>query len=594
MNTITELKPVTPEFPLDTWMHTLARMAEDLRRLSGSTEGEFLSIGARLHDFLVRAGAIDRLAGDVANQVGGEDILDATSRLLTLLDKMQEYLIDTEREAERDCESLRSVLHLLVQVIEPLNGFGKINKELRMLGISTKIESARLGNNAAGFDTLAADVANLSVQVLDKSHTILVQQSSLSELIRDTLKNVESIEAEQQLKVKGILEKTRSSIKRLEEINGNCSVVASVMAAASSEISGSMSEVVMSMQFHDIVRQQIEHVESSLDELHKGLSAVTVTGNELVIETSDICELQAAQLRQAQNEICSAVQNIIDNLAAVAVKEVQVSHQARELAGVADQAGTSFFDDMGRDLKTVAATLVGSAKAGRSISEAMNRVAGTVGEIVTYVGDIEHIGEEIELIAMNAQIKAARTGADGAALGVLAEAIQRLSVEAQRQTGIVSATLLSVTETTERLFHVVGDEMESLESEVGSIVDELDAVLHTLSNLSETVIVRVRDLEREVIQLSGDIEATTSSITVHELMANGASDVASVLDAIVSEAAALVPVDLAKGKSERLKELAKRYTMHSERSVHARFAGHGDEAVSTGGAYGNDDNIELF
>ena len=65
----------------------------------------------------------------------------------------------------------------------------------------------------------------------------------------------------------------------------------------------------------------------------------------------------------------------------------------------------------------------------------------TVGEIATFVGDIEKIGEEIKLIALNAQIKSAYTGDEGAALGVLAEAIQRLSIDAIDHTGAVSAYL---------------------------------------------------------------------------------------------------------------------------------------------------------
>ncbi|WP_152609981.1 methyl-accepting chemotaxis protein [Geobacter sp. OR-1] len=582
-------------FPFASWGESLALMTEKLQQLSGSTEGEFLSIGARLQDYYFRAGSIDRLASDVTAQVSGEEVQGAIEHLVTLLDKMQNYLVDSEREAGLDCESLGNVLRLLEQVVEPLSGFSTINKVLRMLGMSTKIESARLGNSAAGFDTIAADVANLSVQVLEKSQTILTQQSSLCDTIRKTLEGVEKTEAEQIQRVQGILDKTRASLASLKEINSNCSVIASVVASASSEISKGMSEVVTSMQFHDIVRQQIEHVETALAELHHRVTSCGSEEMDLAVEMTDICELQAAQLRQAGDEISDAVRSIIDNLCKVSDKESNTASKTREMAGVADRAGSSFFSDMADDLKKIAAVFASNAEANKSITRAMTSVAGTVGEIVTYVGDIEHIGEEIELIAMNAQIKAARTGAEGAALGVLAEATQRLSVEAQEQTGNVSRTLLAVTETTESLFHDVGEEAENLENEIDSIVNELDSVLNSLRLLNENIIEKVQSLEGEVLALSCDIESTTSSISVHELMASGLSDVLGALNAIVAEAAALIPIDLAKGKTARLQELATRYTMHSERKVHAGFAGaEGFDTFSGSGSEESDDNVELF
>jgi methyl-accepting chemotaxis protein len=506
---------------------------------------------------------------------------------------MQEYLNSAEHEAVQDCESLQSVLSLLEQVSEPHDGFKKINKVLRMLGISTKIESARLGNSAAGFDTLAADVANLSVQVLDKSQIILSQQSELGNTIRVTLAGVHKMEAEQRVQVHGILQKTRASLDLLKEINSHCTGMASIVASASSEISRSISEVVTSMQTHDMVRQQIEHVETALAELLERLHSGASDGVELAVEASDICELQAAQLRLAGSEISSAVRIIIDNLSAIATKESNTASQTREMAGVADKAGSSFFSELEHGLERVVASLAGNADANRSITRAMTTVAGTVGEIVAYVGDIEQIGEEIELIAMNAQVKAARTGDDGAALGVLAEAIQRLSVEAQEQTGTVSNTLRSVTTSTDQLFHGVNEEAEILEHDVDVMVGELQSLLLTLRNLNESLISKVMYLEQQVTSLSGDIESTTSSITVHERMTDGLAEVISGLDLLLKETAVFVPDNLAKGKTERLKELAKRYTMHSERKVHEGFAG-GGETLGGGGSNDMDDNIELF
>ena len=259
---------------------------------------------------------------------------------------------------------------------------------------------------------------------------------------------------------------------------------------------------------------------------------------------------------------------------------------------MADRAGSSFFTDMQHGLETVAASLAANAETGRAIVRAMTTVAGTVGEIVSYVVDIEHIGEEIELIAMNAQIKAARTGDQGAALGVIAEAIQRLSVDALKQTGTVSGTLRSVTVSTEHLFHGLNEEAEGLEESIETMTGELQSLLKTLQSLNESLITRVMNLEQQVTSLSDDIEGTIDSITVHERMSAGLEEVVVSLEGLLRETVPYVPESAAKGKTERLNELSKRYTMHSERIVHAGYAG--DTGLSSGAGIDMDDNIELF
>ncbi|HIJ94804.1 MAG TPA: hypothetical protein HPP94_03490 [Desulfuromonadales bacterium] len=89
----------------------------------------------------------------------------------------------------------------------------------------------------------------------------------------------------------------------------------------------------------------------------------------------------------------------------------------------------------------------------------MKKVAQTICDIAIFVTDIETIGSEIDLIALNAQIMAAHTGSEGAALCVLAEAIKRLSDEAIHQTDSVASILKKIHSATE-LLSVGADEKQ--------------------------------------------------------------------------------------------------------------------------------------
>ena len=571
------------------WSTVMASLAAELAVISGTTEDEFLAIGGRLQDFYQRGIGISGLASEMMGEVAGDHVTGAMDGLGGMLDDMGHYVGRAQKEIEGSALTLREILGLLDDVAGPLSGFKKVNKVLRMLGISTKIESARLGQSAAGFDTLASDVGELSVQVNDKAAIILRRKDELARAIEQTLAGVLNSGAQQHDQVIEVLGRTRVSLQSLTAINTRCSSSVAAVSAVSDEVYRSIGDVVMSMQAHDIVRQQIEHVEESLFELKQGLA----TGAAGAEEAAGICELQTAQLRHAAAELEGAVRTIVESLREIARKQSGLSAETSGMAGMADQAGGSFFTEMEKDISIVSDALLESSKVNQALCVAMGTVAETVGEIATFVGDIEKIGEEIKLIALNAQIKSAYTGEEGAALGVLAEAIQRLSIDAIDHTGAVSGTLHAIIAVTDRLNEGVGAGASGLESEVHGMVATLSGLLHALRQVNDTLQRSLRRMDDAVTLLSSDIEQVIGGITVHRKFAQVLEGAIGGLSGIAAEARRLAP---ASGAGN-LDQLANRYTMQSERRIHeslmdAPAAGRQAAVPGQGDELG--DNIEFF
>lgn len=570
------------------WSAKFQEIAQHLKVVAGTTEDEFLAIGSKLQDFYMRGQGISSTAAEMMGEVAGEQVFGAMGELQTLLTEMGRYVDGARHEIEESSATLRRILGLLDEVGSPLSGFKKVNKVLRMLGISTKIESARLGQSAAGFDTLAHDVGELAVQVNDKAGVILTRRDDLARAIQQTLTGVLDAGAQQHQQVLGILEKTRSSLDALSEINARCSSAVASISAVSDEVSRNIGEVVMSMQTHDIVRQQIEHVEETLVELDGRLASRSAGADEAAL----ICEMQSAQLRHASTELDRAVQAIAGNLREVARKQSGLSQETRVMAGIADQTGGSFFTDMQRDISVVSASLEESSKVNQSLCAAMHAVASTVGEIASFVGDIEKLGEEIKLIALNAQIKSAYTGDEGAALGVLAEAIQRLSIEAIDHTTVVAGTLQGIIGVTENLNSGLCDESEELEDEAHAMVTNLNSLVEVLRQVNETLHSSLARMDDSVSRLSAEIEQVTGGITVHHTVNRVLEYAIAGLGAVIGEARRVAPAD---SQGINLDELAKRYTMHSERKIHESLSG-GSPVAQSAGAVEDElgDNFDLF
>ena len=558
------------------WRGVLSAVIEILRQMAGTTEDEFLQIGSEVQGFYQRSSDITRMSNQLVEVVSGENVQTLTGRLQQMMADMEAYLTEARTRSSDSCCTLERVQELLEKLSEPLEGFQKMNKALRMLSISTKIESARLGEMGSGFVNLAMDVEKLSHQVNDKSAAILAHRQLLATMIASNLTNVRSSDTVQDAKVASSLKSTASSLQELVSVNERCTQFGTTVSTISGEVTENISEVVSSMQMHDMTRQQIEHIVEALERLLPDLpdsdaTAIDENGSlALIVETGDVCELQEAQLRFASAELYAAVCTIVDNLRDVAGKQSLMADETRNLAGTADSSDTSFVDVMSQGMTAITAALTSCAWADQNMSETMKKVANTIGEIATFITDIEAIGSEIDLIALNAQVKAAHTGPEGAALGVLAEAIKRLSDEAVRETDSVAATLKNINIATEHLSLDVENEEENLGSRISSMQDEVAEILRALAGMNRELLSILSGLSGQVASLTDDVEKATSGIDVHERTKVMSDGVLADLEQIVTQARQIVPAS--SEFKQNLRYMEERYTMESERHIHEALA----------------------
>jgi methyl-accepting chemotaxis protein len=255
---------------------------------------------------------------------------------------------------------------------------------------------------------------------------------------------------------------------------------------------------------------------------------------------------------------------------------------------------------MSHGINAITATLTSCASADQDMADTMKKVAQTIGEIATFVTDIEMIGSEIDLIALNAQVKAAHTGSEGAALGVLAEAIKRLSDEAVKQTDSVAATLKMINTATEHLS--IDSEEEQLGNRITFMQEEVAEILRALAAMNTELFSILTGLSRQVASLTDDVEKATSGIDVHERTKAMSDGVLASLEQIVNQARQIVPAS--SEFKENLRHMEQRYTMESERHIHEALARKrsGQAAVAVQSvakaSYNDDsefgDNVDLF
>ncbi len=586
--------------------------------MAASTEKEFLSVGSSLTGFYARASEISAMCSSLIDSMSGEEILRIMQEFRRLLGSLDAYLAQTEKEFNDGIVVLQNILNIVANIYKPVSGFRKIVKTLKILGISTKIESSQLKENNNGFITIAEDVERLSLLIDSRFSNILASTETLKNVVQQTLSRILGLETMKQGKVRSILDNAQSTILSLSEKNRSSAVTAGKISEDLETITKRIGEVVSSLQFHDITRQQIEHVEDALNGLCTRLDKAELSslpaqtklmplrytsgdGDEITIDTYAVCELQRAQLNDSEQRFVGAVERIIDNLKNIAVNITGVYRNVQDMAGAEDQMSTSFFSKLELGVSEAISSLGEVKDTIEDLSAAMQSLTSTVTDMSKFMYDIEEIGSEIELIAVNALIKSAHTGAEGAPLGVIADAIRKLSADARLQKVAIADELQSIVLAAEGLDRDIHLNARDQTSETDSVLKDLGRLMERLDSSNDAVISLLGRIQKEGKGLAVDIERTASRITVQNSFPRDTANARSGLGAVISQSAELVPELHKKDKLNLLKNLENNYTMHSERTVHRaitsnrpREGGNPAEDTSLRSEDSFGDNVELF
>ena len=560
------------------WIDDLQEMRKDIIELNRSSEKDFLSIGENLQDFYIRAREISKVSTSATGLIVGEEISNAINGLNDILAQLDDYQKESEDVSEKvNGILLEDILNIIGSIYEPLLVFKKIVKNLRVIGILTRVESSRLSHNRNEFNSLVDDVNKLAQVIESKSENTLSQSEILEELIKTTLVQVTGIRKEQQKKTRMILNDTQSNLEALKEKHRLSSEASKDISICSDKISNSIGEVVSSMQFHDITRQKIEHVEEAFEEVCHKLTEDLENEQgandpqQRVSSMRSILRLQLGQLISARSEIKEAISNIEDNLKRVAGNASEMSEEIKKVAGSTEKDGSSSLSDIESGIATVTSSLFENIEAGKEFSGAIGTVADTVDKMSVFLSDIQEIGTEIELVALNAGIKAFRTGEEGAALTVLAESIQRLSSDARQRTNVVFDILKQITASAEDLKKGLGCEGDEDNQKIENMANDLETMVRSLNKVSSEVVSLLTGMNEDVEGLAVNIDEAVSGITVHKFFENVLNKVISRLEKLVSDSERIVPVVSEEEENSVLGKFENNYTMDSERAVHQSF-----------------------
>jgi methyl-accepting chemotaxis protein len=391
-----------------------------------------------------------------------------------------------------------------------------------------------------------------------------------------------------------IIKSTTSNILHLKEKYAHAAKSAEDISRRSGEISQCIQEIVVVIQFHDIMRQRFEHARAAFGSMAEILEAVS--GREDLSGIADdllmFCVHEGAPLYRTREDFVSAVLSVIDNLKILSSSVNSLLEEVKSLVHAGSSMEGSFLDTIDRSLSEVNSTVNAFYAGGMTkgeLSAATSVVVDTLAEISRFIRAIEYIGDEIELIAFNAAVKADQIGDEGRALGVVADEIQSISAVAQVHTSSIAGILKNVGSYAEELSMEVGEGERAYMLKIEETSRKLSGFTGFLTDLNKELISLISSIEETGKGLVDEIDGIIGSISIHEDVELVIEAVISNLREIFSETTGMFPAvsgtsraDISKSFDQLLNAEVKR--LKSERKTGA--------AATAPQEFG--ENVELF
>jgi len=541
-------------------MEAVAELCSRIGDLGSTMEENFLSIGAKVQEYSDSASRITSMTMAASEIMSGDEISGAIEGLEGMVNQLEEIFHRADSVSNKNLETLRSIGWSVRSVEKDLTGLGETSRDLKMLALSTKIQSTKTGSGSSAFMQLGQDIAMMSVTISSKAADLFSETTTLSDFVNDVQATLHDLKDKQKFQTENVLKGTRSIIESMADLSAKSISEAERIRLSSKEISLSVSEMVTAVQYQDITRQSLDKVVEALNAIWSDQhplvsfdcspdSPVARVSPEILITGQCLRQVRRLErtdtlMEEALDKTVLSLEGITDNI--------------ERMAGVtsaANRDSTKFLNDLESAMSSVTSFLKEVVQSGREMSDSMNSLAHTVEGMSEFTEDIEFISEEVELISINARIMAAQTGVDGAGMGVIAAAVQDTAGHSEDQRRSVVGKLNEISMASVDLKGEIENVARSEEVKLDQLVRELGVFLDALRIMQERIVSMLFDIDNQNSALKHAINSSIDEIRDHIRLDRNSMDIARDMKALaLNSSGSIKPADLVLIKDDSLTE----------------------------------------
>lgn len=506
---------VVPE-PLD-------ELSRRLVSLSSTMGNYYLTVGARVQEYSDRSARISGSALAASRIISGDDLKTAIVGLSGMVDQMEEIFNHVETVSNANMEKLGSIGGTVRSVEKELDGLSTTSRDLKMLALSTKIQSTKTGVGSSAFMQLGEDIGKMSVIISSKAEDLLNETTTLSDFIRKVQANLYDLRKSQREKTESVLTWIRTIIESLSGLSNSSRKEAERIRKNSDKISQSVADMVTSVQYQDISKQQLEKVIEGLEQIKS--APPPETGERMVsaqIHKTGQCLEEVHRLRKTDVIVQESLGKIVHSLQVI----TESINKMTEVTSVVNRDSIRFMGELDTAISSITSFLEEVLKANREMSVSMNSLGQTIEGMSEFAQDIEMISSEVELISLNARIMAAQAGTGGAGMGIIAEAVKETAAHSDDQRISVVGMLNEVSRASLDLKKEMETTARDDEVKLDQLVREFGVFLEALQSMQKKIVSMMSEIDEQSDEMANAVNFSIDNILDHDRLENESAEIA--------------------------------------------------------------------
>jgi uncharacterized phage infection (PIP) family protein YhgE len=540
---------------------TLTEAIAGIEDVSSRIEDVFARVGHELGRGHLIFKELNQGLAALSSELSGAQIEGAATALQEIAARLNELaqvlptetaLLETIGKSTAEASSLLKPLFKHIQMIT-------------IIARSARIEAASLEGDREGFLAFTQEAYDLGKAVQGVIEGCARDQQHLSEAVATAFGRQKEFESRYRNQLAAESAELGSAYSGLRDQRSSSSHLADLASSSTRKIAEAVGGAIISLQAGDSTRQRLEHVSH-------GLGLASERAPSLVPEpvasedgARAICQLQAAQLRDAQREFGGDIDQIVRALTAILHDADSVVGHGRTLVGGEDGGSSSFLTRIKQTLAHASTLIATCEGAGRSVDEALALVEDTLAKFRQAIAGLAEATVDITLIGMNAGLKASHLGSRGSAFVVIANELKATADQVSMGAGRLKPVLDAIERSARELkeLRVQGDptQLAQLEPQILQALREVEAGNERLGKLMGRLVKEGAEFE----------ELMNSAQGLMTTLGDGSAALPAVAARLeAASAGAQTPRPAAQDEA-MLDDLFARYTMERERDVHRQF-----------------------
>ncbi|MFW5657948.1 MAG: hypothetical protein ACOCYF_00715 [Bacteroidota bacterium] len=603
------LSKLMDKYSLEEISSIFSGIDDKIIQLHKCSSNDFLELNEHFKGYYKESKIISDNANLIFEALNDESITTSLKNVADFGKNFTEKNKDFDERTNNAFYIANEIQAILNEINLPLNNFWQNMMSLKFLIANIKLNTTYAGKEKeTGLHKSIRIIEKITGKLkneLDKIELILSEIKSEHEVLINTIKNLRNKKISEIGLIQYYLlpsialvnKKKKESLEKLPALKEKTDFS-----------SKSLANIITNLQYQDIIRQKIEHIQKTHEEIIKDLSTmVDDDKNEVNIHTKvkiflkirDIAGLQAAQLLHANKEYQTAIETITEKFRLIGETMARVSQICLDISLTGNKPGKNFFETIQENLYQANETANDYIEIYRKSAESNTFISHKTASLSHFFSGLSTLYEELKEETHKLILAA---GLETEENNNLKGQISAVLKDSDNYLYKISASIKTLAESRTRINNAMGfdDEKYDLTKNLHLFNRKIENVIDALQETNLKIDQLLNENSEKSTFITRDIENSIENVKYYDLFEK-------VIEKIIHELNSINlklntdNEELNRNMASNLEYLKQRYTMASEHHIHDKMATFGLEGAMAGVSNHDpaevdeeDDNLELF